>query len=207
MKLYYKPGACSLATHIILREVGADFTLDATDTETARTASGADYTRINPNGYVPALETDEGVLTESPAILQYLADRFPAAQLAPPKGIERVRLQELLNFLSAELHKAYAPFFSGQTMATDVAAKARQRVERRIGALDRKLADGRPYLLGARFGVADAFAFVILSWSSAIGVELGRWPMVAAFVERVGARESVRCARQAEGLVASEVSA
>ena len=203
MKLYYKPGACSLASHIILNELEYRFELEKTDTENASTESGIDYLSVNPNGYVPALETDDGdVITENPAILQYLADNAPDAGLAPPNGsFARTRLQEILNFLSAELHKAYGPFFSGDELEEDVADAVRKKIARRVSHLEQRLADGRAYLLGADFSVADAYAFVVLNWSGVVGFDLGAFPKVADYVRRVGGRPSAIRAMVAEGLI------
>ncbi len=203
MKLYYSPGACSLATHIILNELDCRFELEKTDTRTSTTASGIDYKSVNPNGYVPALLTDDGeVITENPAILQYLADSAPEAGLAPPNGsFARVRLQELLNFLTAELHKAYGPFFSGEALSEEAASRAHANIARRVTHLEQRLADGRAHLLGADFSVADAYAFVVLNWSSAVNFDLDAFPKVAAYVERVGGRSSVVRSMVEEGLI------
>jgi glutathione S-transferase len=206
MKLFYKPGTCSLATHIILNELEYQYELEKTDTGTSTTESGINYLSVNPNGYVPALQTDDGeVITENPAILQYLADKAPEAGLAPPNGsFARTRLQELLNFLSAELHKAYGPFFSNEPLDDSAASKASQKIARRVTHLERRLSDGRAYLLGADFGVADAYAFVVLNWSGTVGFDLGAFPKVSSFVERVRTRPSVVRAMIAEGLIAGE---
>ena len=196
MRLYFKPGACSLASRIVLAELGLSYEAVELDTEAGRTADGRDYRQVNPKGYVPALEFEPGeVLTENPAILQFLADRYPSAGLAPEAGtLERARLQEWLNFTASELHKAFSPFFSGRTLSDDEAGRARGALERRLGDVDRQLSDGRSFALGERFGVADAYLFVVLGWTGAVGVRLDAWPSVAAYVERVAARPAVRLA-------------
>lgn len=196
MRLYFKPGACSLASRIVLAELGLSYEAVAVDTEAARTADGRDYRRINPKGYVPALEFEPGhVLTENPAILQYLADLRPSAGLAPEAGsLDRARLQEWLNFTSSELHKAFSPFFSGRALSEDEAGRAHGALERRLGDVERLFADGRRFALGDTFSVADAYLFVVLGWAGAVGVRLDAWPSVAAYVERVAARPAVRLA-------------
>jgi glutathione S-transferase len=204
MRLYFKPGACSLASRIVLTELGLAHESIAVDTQAGRTEGGADYRGINPKGYVPALDLGNGaVLTENPAILQYLADANPQAHLAPPAGtLERARLQEWLNFTSSELHKAFSPFFTGRKLTDDEQRRAHDALERRIGDVERSLSDGRSHALGDSFSVADAYLFVVLSWSNVIGVDLPRWPHVAAFVQRVAARPAVRAAMVREGLIA-----
>lgn len=209
MKLYYKPGACSLASHIVLQETGAAFTLIKTDTEAGRTETGQDFRTISPNGYVPALETGSGaVITENPALLQYLADQFPEARLAPVNGsLERVRLQEILNFLSAELHKAFGPFFSGTELTDDQREAATARVHRRSGHIEQLLSDGRACLTGAGFTVADAYAFVVLNWAGFVGISLESFPLTQAYMERIRTRPSVQAAMRREGLIPQEVTA
>ena len=208
MKLFYKPGACSLATHIILNELEFRFELEKTDTDKATTESGVDFLSVNPNGYVPALQTDDGdVITENPAILQYLADNAPDAGIAPPNGsFARIRLQELLNFLASELHKAYSPFFSGKDLDEDEARAVRKKIARRITHLEQRLADGRAYLLGTDFSVADAYAFVVLNWSRVVDFDLGAFPKAQAFVRRVGDRPAVVRAMVAEGLIREQAA-
>jgi glutathione S-transferase len=203
MKLFYKPGACSMASHIILNELGTSFDLDKTDTEAGKTDSGEDFRKISPNGYVPALITDDGdVITENPAVLQYLADQVPDAGLAPPSGtLERTRLQEALNFVSSELHNAFGPFFSGTDLDLDAKKKAEAGVSRRVDHIERSLADGRAYLLGDSFTVADAYAFVVLNWTNFVGISLDAWPNTQAYVARVAARPAVVKAMVTEGLI------
>ena len=203
MRLYYKPGACSMASHIILNELGISFDLDKTDTEAGKTVSGEDFRWINPNGYVPVLITDDGdVITENPAVLQYLADQVPDAGLAPPNGtLERTRLQEALNFVSSELHNAFGPFFSGTDLDLDAKKKAESGVSRRVDHIERSFADGRAYLLGDAFTVADAYAFVVLNWTNFVGISLDAWPKTQAYVARVAARPAVVKAMVTEGLI------
>lgn len=209
MRLYFKPGACSLSARITMMEIGLSFESEAVDTAQGKTASGADYRAINPRGYVPALEIAPGtVITENPAILQYLADRHPQAKLAPPAGtLERARLQEWLNFTSSELHKAFSPFFGGRKLEGDDKARADAALARRIGDVEAVLVDDRPFILGEAFSVADAYLFVVLNWTTFIGVDLGRWPHVQAYHGRLAQRPSVRAAMQAEGLVPADAAA
>ena len=206
MKLYYKPGACSMASHIILNEIGTSFDLEKTDTEAGRTESGEDFRKINPNGYVPALITDVGnIITENPAVLQYLADQAPDAELAPPYGtLERTRLQEALNFVSSELHISFSPFFSGTQLDGEARQQAESGVGRRIAHIERSFADGRAYLLGDGFTVVDAYAFVVLNWASFVGLSLDAWPKTQAYVARVAARPSAVKAMTTEGLIKQE---
>ena len=203
MRLYYKPGACSLAPHIVLRELGEEFAMERVDTETRRTESGDDYLTVNPNGYVPALRLADGeVVTENSALLPYLADRHPEAGLAPPAGtMARVRLQEMLGFLNSELHKAYGPFFSDRALSAEERETAGAKIAARIRRLEDKLADGRDFLLGVNFSVADAYAFVILNWSGFIDFDLSPFPRTARLVERVRVRPAVQTAMRAEGLI------
>lgn len=202
MKLYYAPGACSLSPHIALREAGLPFTLEKVDTKTRTTETGADFTTVNPRGYVPALQLDSGeVLTEGAAIVQYIADLKPEAELAPKAGtLGRARLQEELNFIASELHKAFAPLFS-TTLGDDARREAKEKVARRFGDVEQKLSDGRPYLLGETFSVADAYLFVVTNWANHTGVALDAWPKLQAFMQRLTGRNTVRQAMQAEGLI------
>ncbi len=199
MKLYFSPNACSLASHIVLKELGLPFDAVQVDLRSKRTAAGADFTAINAKGYVPALELDDGrVLTEGTAVLQYLADLKPAAGLAPaPSSFERYRLQEWLGFINSEIHKGFSPLFNPAiTDAGREAAKA--QLARRLPIVERAL-EKQDYLLG-RFSVADAYLYVVLGWAGKLGVDLGPYPALARFLARVGERASVKAARAAEGL-------
>src|SRR3546814_281779 len=203
MKLYYMPGACSLASHITLREAGAAFDLEKVDAKQKKTERGADFAAINPKGYVPALALDNGeVLTEGAAILQYIADQNPKAGLAPAAGtLARARLQEQLNFVASELHKAFSPLFNPALPESEKAA-ARERVGQKLGLVEQLLSDGRSYLVGDSFSVADAYLFVVANWSGHTGIDLERWPHIAAYQQRIAARETVQAALKAEGLAA-----
>ncbi|HUO43508.1 MAG TPA: glutathione transferase GstA [Burkholderiales bacterium] len=199
MKLYYSPGACSLSPHIVLNEAGLEYQLEKVSLGKHQTADGADFYQINPKGYVPALELDDGqVLTEGPAIVQYLADRKPEAKLAPPAGsIERYRLIEWLNFISTELHKQFGPLFHGAGEAEK--ERLRALIGRRFDYIEAQLA-GKPYLLGDAFTVADAYLFTMLSWTRHAGIDLGKWPALKDYFARVGARPKVKETLKREGL-------
>jgi glutathione S-transferase len=203
MKLHYKPGACSMASHIILNELGMSFELDKTDTVAGKTEAGDNFLKISPNGYVPALITDEGeIITENPAVLQYLADQSPEAGLAPPNGtLARTRLQETLNFVSSELHKSFSPFFSGKDLVGAKRQKAEAGVRRRAAYIEQRLDDGRSFLLGETFSVADAYAFVVLNWAGFVGVSLAAYPKTQSYVARVAARPASIKTMVAEGLM------
>lgn len=201
MKLYYSPGTCSLAPHIVLREAGLPFEPVLASTRTHQLADGTDYYTINPKGYVPLLELDDGQrLSEGPVIGQYLADRVPEKRLAPPAGtMARYRLQEWLNFITSEVHKAYGALFNP---AMPDAAKAvfRQKLRGRYEWIEAQLA-GKPCLLGEDFTVADAYLFACTRWAPYCQVALDGLPNVAAFMERVAARPAVQEALRAEGLL------
>jgi glutathione S-transferase len=203
MKLYYKPGACSLASHIALRESGAIFELEQVDTVTKKSASGEDYTTVNAKGYVPALRIKDGsVLTEGAAILQYIADKYPNANLAPKAGtFERSRLHEHLNFVASELHKAFGPFFAGTPLEGEARIKAEDSVVAKMNHFESVLADGRAYLGGDTFSVADAYLFVVSNWSTFVGVSLEKLPRMKEFVARVAGRSATQDAMRAEGLL------
>ena len=205
MKLYYKPGACSLAAHIILYELETSHELERVDTISGRTETGADYRQINPKGYVGALALETGeIITENPAILQYLGDLSPERALVPVAGsLDRVRLQELLSFLASELHKSYSPYFSGAGSNSAALDGAARGVSTRLAHIEKILSDGRPYLMGATYTVADAYCFVIASWSAFVEFDLSSFPGVEAFVARVRERPATVAAMKAEGLLAA----
>ncbi len=201
MKLYYSPGACSLSPHIALREAGLPFDLVKKDLHSQTLEDGSDFRAINPKGYVPVLILDGGeTLTEGPAIVQYIADRVPEKKLAPPAGtLERVRLQEWLNYITSEIHKTFSPLFNKKA-SEDWKAAARELLDRRIGYVAKAL-DGRDYLMGDTFTVADCYLFTVLNWSHWVKIDLSRWPSVNDYLKRVAARPAVQAALQAEGLL------
>ena len=201
MKLYYAPGACSLSPHIVSRELGIPLELKKVNTKDKTIEGGGDYWKVNARGYVPALVLDNGeTLTEGPAIVQYLADQKPEAGLAPKAGsFERYRLQEWLNFLTSEIHKQFSPLFKPNT-PEDYKPIAKQNLASRFDWLDQQLA-GKDYLMGKQFTVADAYLFVLLNWTKFQSIDLAKWPNLAAFQQRVGARPKVQEALQAEGLL------
>ncbi|MCC2971013.1 glutathione transferase GstA [Massilia sp. IC2-476] len=203
MKLYYAPGACSLASHIVLREAGLDFTLDKVDTNSKRTAEGKDFLTISPHGYVPALEIEPGlVLTEGPAILQLLADKAPGAQLAPGAGtLARYQLQSWLNFITSEIHKGFSPLFKPE-MPAEAKALFVEQLGKRFDVLERHLAQN-DYLVGERYSIADAYLYVTTNWAAYLGISLDRWTALNAFRARVAARPAVQAALAAEGLKAA----
>ncbi|QYJ24519.1 glutathione transferase GstA [Achromobacter sp. ES-001] len=200
MKLYYAPDTCSLSPHIVLRELDLPFTLVRVNNQTKRTEYGDDFLAINPKGYVAALQRDDGqVLTEGPAIVQYLADLNPQAGLAPPNGTwDRSRLQEWLNFISTEIHGGFGPLFNRA-----LPAEARQwwqaRVEKRLDYLAGVL-QSVPFLLGDRFGVADAYLYAVLRWARFFDIDLAGRPALADYMARIEMRPSVQAALAAEGI-------
>ena len=201
MKLYYSPGACSLAPHIVLHEAGCEFEIERVDIPTKKTESGADFWEINPKGYVPALKLDDGdVLTEVAVILQYISDQNQAAHLAPKFGsVERYHLLEWLNFIATEVHKQIGALFNPK-MTPEMKAVQLGVIERRMNALD-KMLDGKQYLMGDDFSVADAYLFNIMLWAKKHNIDIAQWPNVSAVNARVGARAAVVEAMTAEGLI------
>jgi glutathione S-transferase len=201
MQLYFSPGACSLASHITLREAGLPVDLKRTDTKTKKLDDGSDYYAVNSKGSVPALRLDNGqVLTEGPVILQFLADQKPETGLAPKSGtLERYRLQEWLNFITSEVHKSFSPLFNP---AADAKVKeyTTQNLEKKFDWLNKQLA-GKQYLTGDTFTIADAYLFVVINWTNFVGIDLGRWPALKDFHGRVAARPMVQEALAAEGLL------
>lgn len=201
MKLYYSPGACSLSPHIVLNEAGLPFEKIKADTKTKVLPDGSDYRSVNPLGYVPLLELDDGTrITEGPAIVQYIADQVPAKKLAPPNGtMERVNLQSWLNFVTSELHKGFSPLFN-PSMPDEAKKIFRERLGTRFAHLDKHLA-GNDYLMGKDFSVADAYAFVVSNWAGRVDVDLSSYANILAWRKRVGARPAVQDAMKAEGLI------
>jgi glutathione S-transferase len=200
MKLYFTPGACSMAPHILLRETGQKFDLEQVDLASKKTKSGTDYKKVNGKGYVPALQLDNSeVITEAPIILQYIADQKPESGLMPKTGtMERYRAQEWLNFVTSELHKGLGALFNPavpeayRTMAID-------RVGTRLDFLESKL-QGKQYLQGDKFTAPDAYLFTVLSWAPHLKVSLDKWPGIQAYLGRVAARPQVQATLKAEGL-------
>jgi len=200
MKLYYAPGACSMAPHIVLREAGFKFDLEKVDIPNKKTASGDDYWKVNPKGYVPALKLDDGqVLTEAQVIVQYLADQKQDAGLAPRGGtMDRYRLMEMLNFTAAEVHKQLGALFNPK-MTPEAKEIQLGVIDRRLTALDKMLA-GKQYATGDKFSVADAYLFTVLNWTNFHKIDTSKWPNIQAFMKRVAARPKVQETLKAEGL-------
>lgn len=200
MKLYLKAGACSLSPHIVLEEAGLKYETETVDLQKKVTDSGQDYLQVNPKGYVPALKLDNGqVLTEGPAIVQFLADQVPDRKLAPPNGsAARYELQSWLTFIGTEIHKSFGAFFNPAT-PEEWKKICRANLERRIAYTAQQLA-GKDYLLGQDFSVADAYLFTVLNWAKFIDLDLAQWPEIVAYQARVAARPAVIAALKAEGL-------
>lgn len=200
MKLYYYPGACSLAPHIVLLETGTPFSAVKTDIKNKKTESGADYLKINPKGAVPALELDGGeVLTEGAVILQYLADLKPDSGLAARAGtLERYHLMEMLNYIASEVHKGFSPLFN-PAASEELKKMAFENLRRKFDYLAPLLA-AHPYLMGERFTVADAYLFTVLAWTRPLKIDLAPWPALGAYLKRVRERPAVEKALKAEGL-------
>jgi len=200
MKLFYMPGACSLAPHIALREAGLPFDLEAVD-RSKKTGSGEDYFAINPKGAVPAIKLDDGqVLTEAAVIQQYIADKVPAKKLAPAAGTpERYRLQEWLNYIASELHKGIGQLFNPAMPDDYKDAVKKGLAGKQFAYLEKKLA-GRDYLMGD-FTIADGYLFTVLNWTNFHKIDLSAFPNVVAFMKRVAARPAVQAAMGAEGLL------
>jgi len=201
MKLYYSPGACSLSPHIALREAGIAFEPVKAPTKTHQLDDGTDYYTINPLGYVPLLELDDGTrLREGPAIVQYIADQAPLKNLAPANGtLARYRLQEWLTFIGMEIHRGFGPLFNPAS-TDEVHDAARDRLASRLKWVDGELA-GKQYLMGDQFTVADGYLFTTTNWAKMTGVDLSGFANLLAYRERVGARPAVQEAMRAEGLM------
>lgn len=201
MKLYYYPGACSLAPHIVLNEAKLKFELDKVDLAAKKTAAGEDYVAVNPKGYVPALKLDDGtVLTESGVICAYIADLRPRRGLAPkPRTPERYKLMEWMNFIASEIHKSLGAFFAFKQVMTPEWREAQLGyLGRRFDYLEKALGS-QQYLMG-EFGIADAYLFTVLNWTHFHQIDISRWPNIQSYMARVAARPSVKKAMKAEGL-------
>lgn len=201
MKLYYFPGACSIAPHIVAREAGIALELEKVDLGSRRTATGEDYLAVNPKGYVPALRLDDGsVLTEVSALVQYLADQAPGSGLIPPAGsMERYRILEWIGYISTEIHKGFGPLWNAK-LAPEARAAAVAALAHRLDLIEKTLAS-RPFLTGERFTVADAYLFAVASWAPWVKLDMAPWPKLRDFVARIAARPKVQEALEAEGLV------
>jgi glutathione S-transferase len=198
MKLYYAPGACSQAAHILLHETGLKHSSEAVDVRNKKRADGSDYFAINPKGAVPAMEIDGEVLTENGAILQYIGDQSGDEGLLPPKGMPRYRVIEWLAHLGSDVHKSFGPLFNPAS-SEEAKAGARDLVAKRLDFLEGKLA-GRDYLAGDKMSVADPYLFAMLGWTRNVGIDLARWPNLTAFRNRMAQREAVQAVLKAEGL-------
>ncbi|HEV2268905.1 MAG TPA: glutathione transferase GstA [Steroidobacteraceae bacterium] len=201
MRLFYAKGACSLSPHIVAEEAGIELRLQKVDLKTKTINTEGDFLAINPKGYVPALELDDGeVLTEGPTIVQYLADLKPEKGLAPRAGtLARYRLQEWLGFINSEIHKTYSPLFR-PNLPEETRAERQAYLGKRYGVIEKQLA-GRSFLLGDAFTVADAYLFTVTNWAGTVKFDLAPFPNVRAFQQRVAARPAVKAAMTAEGLI------
>lgn len=200
MKLFYAPGVCSLSPHIVLEEAGLPYESVKTDIRAKTTDGGGDYKKTNPLGYVPALQLDDGtILTEGPAIVQYVADKAPDKKLAPANGtLDRYKLQSWLNFISSELHKGFSPLFN-PAMPEEAKTIAKERLATRLAYLDAQLAKN-DYIMGKAFSLPDAYAFTVLRWTVPTKIDLAPYPHLQAFMKRMQARPAVQKAMKAEGL-------
>lgn len=198
MKLYFSPGACSLSPHIVAHEAGLTLALEHVDPGTKKLRDGRDFLSINPKGYVPVLELDNGeLLTEGPAVVQYLGDLKPEAKLVPPAGtIERYRLQEMLGYINSEIHKSYGPLFNSKT-PPEQRADREAYLRKRYSLVDTVLAD-KPFLLGTQFTAADAYLFVVTRWAKYVKLDLSSFKNLSAFQDRIAARPAVQAAIAAE---------
>lgn len=200
MKLFYKPGACSLASHITLRESGKDFTLDGVDLMKKRLENGDDFFAVNPKGQVPALLLDDGtLLTEGVAIMQYLADSVPDRQLlAPTSSHSRYKTIEWLNYIATELHKGFTPLFRPDT-PEDFKPTVRALLEKKMQYVNDSLKDNQ-WICGPRFSIADAYLFTVLRWAYAVKLNMAGLSNIDAYMARMAERPAVAAALKAEGL-------
>lgn len=199
MKLYYAPGACSQATHILLHETRLPHETEAVDLRAKTTASGRDYLAVNPKGAVPALELGDEVLTENGAILQYIGDKAGNETLLPTSGLERYRVIELLSFLGSDVHKSFGPLFN-RASSDEAKQAARDTIGKKFDFLESKL-DGQDYLAGQSMSIADPYLFAMLGWTGKLGIDLARWPNLAGLRRRMEQRDTVQAVLRAEGLV------
>jgi len=200
MRLYFSPGACSLSPHIVARELGLELGLEKVDFRTKKTRDGQDFLAINPKGYVPALELDDGqLLTEGTAIVQYLADQKPSTLIPANGTLARYRVQEMLGYINSELHKTYSPLFN-PTTTPEVRAEREAYLRQRYAVIEQRLGE-HPYLFGDDFTVADAYLFTVTSWAKSLKLDFADLPNLLAFQARVAARPAVQAAMKAEGLI------
>lgn len=205
MKLYYSPGACSQAAHIILHEAGLPHSSESVDLKAKRTASGADYWAVNPKGAVPALDLGEiGVLTENGAVLQYLGDKSGRETLLPSSGIGRYHVIEMVSYLSSDVHKSFGALWNPAS-SEDAKQAARDMVGKKFDFLEKAL-DGHDYLMGGTMSIADPYLFAMLGWTKMHGIDLARWPNLTAFRKRMEERPTVRTVLKAEGLLEAEAA-
>lgn len=205
MKLYYSPGACSQAAHILLHETELDHSSEAVDLRAKRTAGGDDYLTINPKGAVPALQLDGGeLLTENGAILQYIGDYAGNEALLPATGLPRYRVIEWLAYLGSDVHKSFGPLFN-PALAEDARQTARDTVGKKLDFVERSL-EGRDYLMGEQMSVADPYLFAMLGWTGKLGIDLSRWPNLSALRKRMEQRPTVQTVMRAEGLLQPETA-
>lgn len=202
MKLYYSPGACSMAPHIVALEAGLNLELVKVDIPSKKTESGGDFWAVNPKGYVPALVLDTGeLITEVAVICQYLADQVPASGLAAPYGtMVRYQLMSALNFTATEVHKQIGALFN-PALTPEMKTVQTAAINRRLKTLD-QLLEGRSYLMGEQFTIADAYLFTILNWTPIHKIDVSQWRNIPAYMVRVGSREKVKQALREEGLSA-----
>jgi glutathione S-transferase len=201
MKLYYSLGACSLSPHIVLAESGLPFELDKVDFSSMRSERGADFSKVNPKGYVPVIQLDDGeVLTEGSAIVQYIVDHAPKKKLVPAAGtMARYRLQEWLNYIATELHKGFSPLFNSK-LPEEMRAMTIERLSSRLEFAAKRL-ERSNYLMGDAFTVADAYLFTILRWAPGVNLDMSRWPVLVRYQERIAERPAVQQALEEEGLL------
>lgn len=206
MKLYYSPGVCSLSPHIVLCELGMKYELEKVDLKTKKTETGKDYGTIAEKGAVPLLVLDNGQqLTEGVAIVQYLAEQKPEAGLIPASGLERARVQEWLNFISTELHKGFGPLFNAAAIGPQAVDFFTAKLKKNFDYLTKKL-EGKTFLMGDHYTLADAYLFTVLGWTKFIGMDLSPWPVLVEFQKRVASRPAVQQAMKAEGLLDSKAA-